>query len=296
MFALSDMITIEVIERSLANLRANPHHLCYILGEYSSTPFLRNIHGKDYIKHCMDLILNNKIQISPYYNLNNMQLPHISVVATYQEADQAIGDYVDSSIEELPPRTLGCFDAVSIASDNLSIFVPNSYEVSEFAFPNTYLCNGNYKVQISMTIPGDTQTQIYVKTTLPNLLAGWKIKTSNGRSVATINGSGNNCTVMIKIKSSGDIETHKLLCTVLRYCLRFGRIYLEGHNLYLSNTNQDMPVLEDESQMIFATVFMMSGKSWDFWIENENIQPDHINLEVDAVPVSDENGEEYICS
>ena len=294
MFALSDMIIIEIIEKGLENLRLNPHHLDYILGTYSSTPFLRNIHGKDYTKHCMDLVLNNKIQVSPYYVLNNMQLPHIAVVATYSEAEMMLGDYVGSNIEELPPRTLGTFDAVSIAPDGLSIFVPNAYSVSEFAFPGTYLHNGNFKSQIEMTIPGNTQTQIYIKNVMPNKLVGWTVKTMSTSCVATINASGNNCTVMIKLKSSGDVEVHKLLCLILRYCLRFGRIYLEGHNLYLSTTNQDMLVLEDESQQIFATVFSMSGKSFDFWIESEHRNPDHISLEVDAVPVSIENGDEAV--
>lgn len=292
MFALTDMIVIQGIEKALENLRENPHHLEFILGAYSATPFLKNLHGKDYIRNCMELISHNKIQIRPYYVLDSMQLPSISVVATYSESELMLGDFIGQQSEELAPRLLGKFDATSIAQDSLSIFTPNEFAVSNFAFPGTYLHSGCFSAQIEMTIPGDTQTQIFVTTPLPAKLRGWEVKTMSSRCVATINSSGNSCTVMLKIKSSGDVETHKLLCMILRYCLRYSRMFFENHNLYVSTTNQDMLVLEDDTQMMFATVFSMQGKSFDSWIEYEQKTPDTILLDVDAVPVDTENNSE----
>jgi hypothetical protein len=130
----------------------------------------------------------------------------------------------------------------------------------------------------------DTTVTIYCTEQLPKKrLIDWQVVTTESSRVAVIHSSGNAANVSIDLKSSGDIETHKLLALVIRYCLRYGRYLMDANGLQVSTSNQNYPAMFDEDQSIFQTVFTLQGKIWDNWIQTEKNNPQGISLEV--IPV-----------
>lgn len=286
MFGLVDMIVIEVIERGLENLRLNPHHLEFILGGYHQSKFLTKLHGGRYVQQCVDYITQNKIHVEPYYVLDTNRIPNIAVLATYHEDTQFFGDYGSTcSTLSMQPKCYAHFDASNISTDKLSLFISSSYKIEDTIRIGMLVVNGEFSASVTSVFVRDGLTEIYVNKKLPQKLKGWKIQSIATPKYTQTASSLNSANVMIKMKSSGDIEVHKLLCLVLRYCLRFGRVQLDSLGLQNTKLSQEMTVLEDPDQSIFATSFSISGVIADTWINAESEGPAFINLKICAVPV-----------
>lgn len=287
MFGLADMIVIEVIERGLENLRQNPHHLEFILGGYHQSKFLKKLHGERYVQQCIDYITQNKIHVEPYYVLDTNRIPNIAVLATYHEDTQFLGDYSSTcSTLSLQPKCYAQFDATTLSADKLSVFAASSYKLENTIRPGMLLVNGDFSATITSVFVRDGQlTEIYINKKAPQKLKGWKVQSIAVPKFTRTASSLNSANVMIKMRSSGDIEVHKLICLVIRYCLRFGRLQLDSLGYQTTKLSQEMTVLEDPDQSIFATSFSMTGVIADTWIDAESTGPEFIDLKICAVPI-----------
>jgi hypothetical protein len=268
----------------LANLRNNPHHLEFILGGYHKSDFLKKLHGSNYIRQCTDLILENRLHVAPYYVLDTNRLPNVVVTAIYNEDQQFLGDYGSTCNVAIKARCYAKFNASELSSDGLALKVAKSYGLEKILRPGMQLFNADFVTKIDMIVQKDTYTEIHSQTPILNKLSGWEAKSAPLQHYTTVNSSLNACTAMLKLKSSGDIESHKLLCMVLRYCLKFSRISLDNLGFQKTNVSQQMTVLEDADQAIFATTFQVSGVIADSWIVAESTSPEFIDLTMCAVP------------
>lgn len=284
MFGLADMIVIEVIEKALLNLRNNPHHLEFILGGYHKSDFLKKLHGSNYIRQCVGLILENRLHVSPYYVLDTNRLPNVVVTAIYNEEQQFMGDFGSDCTLALQPKCYAKFNASELSTDLLTLKVTKPSSLEKVLRPGMFLCNGDFSVRIDMIVTGPVYTEISSQSPLLNKLSGWEAKSSPQARFTVVNSSLNACTAMLKIKSSGDIETHKLLCMVLRYCLKFSRLSLENLGFQRTSVTQQMTILEDADQSIFATTFQISGVIADSWIVKESTSPEFLDIIMCAVP------------
>jgi hypothetical protein len=291
MFNVVDMAVIEVIEQGLENLRQNPHHLRFILGAFSRNQKMIGWHGANYINQCVTLILNQKIHITPGYVNNNAQLPHIAVMTTYDESQQFLGDYgrtdVESSGSEFSPEAL----SVTI----LRWVGDREVVVSKKPYIGQYLIHGQDSRVITDCLPdGDYYKCELASDVSPRWMENCFLADALNPLLLEIHTSMNSCNVMIRLKSSGDVEVHKLLCLVLRYCLRYGRYSLENLGVQISRTHQDLPVLEDPDQLIFASAFSMSGTASDSWIVAESRNPSKICLDLSASSTDTEDEDVYL--
>ena len=294
MFGLSDLIVINAIEDGLANLRANPMHLDFILGMYEHTPFMRALHGSAYIRQCKEFVLNNKIFVKPYYVYDLAKMPSIAVIAQYAEDLQFIGDTGFSEFEgELMPIKL-C-DILGVAwgeKDEQELIIGNAAAVQPQLYAGCYLRQDRFVTKVDCIIPIDEQrATIVCNDVLPrNRLIDWIAQTASSSRIAVINSSGNTTQVSIDLKSSGDIETHKLLALLVRYCLKRGRFLMDRNGLQISTTNQNFPVMHDEENSIFQTVFNLHGKILDNWIQYDQENQNYQNLTMCADPASAQEG------
>lgn len=296
MFAIADLIVLDAIEDGLRNLRENPAHLEFILGKYTDTPYMRKLHGSAFVRQCVDFVTKNKITIKPYYVFDLAKLPSISVIAQYQEDMQVLGDYgAGQDVGELDPVRIGQVLPVEWGTESNELIIGNANEAIEWLYSGAYLSQDDFSTRINLVIPKEHDRAVLVcDDPLPQIrLCDWVVTSAPARRVAILNASGNHATVSVDVKSSGDIETHKLLATVVRYCLKRGRLLMDSNGLQVSSSGQNFPVAYDEEQGIFQTVFTLSGKIWDCWIESEmnNQVP---GLTVCAVPPKVTAGEQIV--
>jgi hypothetical protein len=281
MFALADLITIEVLNAGIENLRNNPHHLEYILRGYHQSPFLKKIHGSQYIRQFKEWLKNNSIKIQPYYALDTNILPNITVTATYDESTTFFGDYGNTCKDEITDGDcVADFDAIAISADKMEMYVYNSYNLTSSLLPGMILKNVDYEGKIEY-ITSDVEsglTTIRSTSELPRVLGGWRAEISAPIRKVTVNSSLNQVTVFVKVKSSGDVELHKLLCMLTRYCLKYGRMNFENLGLMKSHFGQGMMVLEDPDQSIYASSFTITGEIGDWWIISEDEVPTSYNI------------------
>lgn len=274
MFAVADLIVLDAIESGLENLRNNPHHLEFILGKYEDTEYMRKLHGSAYVRQCKDFVLKNKITVKPYYVLDAAKLPSVAVVAQYQEEIQVLGDYgfTQTGPQTVPPVVLGEVSGVAWGEKENELVIGNANSVTEWIYSGSYLVQKDWSSRISLVIPqeNDTATVVCEDTIPKKTLVGWKVTTAPSSHTAILNASGNSVTVSIDLKSSGDIEVHKLLALVIRYCLRRGRLLMDENGLQNTISSQNFPIAHDEEQGIYQTVFTLNGKIWDCWIQEES--------------------------
>lgn len=283
MFSIADLIVMNAIEAGLENLRNNPSHLEFILGKFDETPYMRKLHGSSYVKQCKDLVLKNKIFIRPYYVLDANRLPSVAVIAQYAEDILVLGDYgMQQETAVIPPIVLGKASGVGWETTGYGLIV-EAEEVVHWIYAGAYLRQDAFTSKIDSIIPSssDGTVTIFCVDKLPRKrLIDWQVVTTESSRTAVIHSSGNAANVSIDLKSSGDIETHKLLALVIRYCLRYGRYLMDQNGLQISTSNQNFPAMFDEDQSIFQTVFTLQGKIWDNWVQTENNNPQGIQLEV----------------
>jgi hypothetical protein len=75
------------------------------------------------------------------------------------------------------------------------------------------------------------------------------------------------------------------MTTVVRYCLKSGRLLFDSYGMQVARFTQQPIVLVDEEQMIWQTGFVMESKMADHWVDSENLLDDSgpSNVELDAV-------------
>ena len=120
------------------------------------------------------------------------------------------------------------------------------------------------------------------------LLKNWSFKSQHSTRVAVVGASGDSVNIGVLLKTTGDIQLHKLFSLVMRYILKKGRMTLESQGLQVATITQSPPSEEGSTQDIaFTTTFSIKATAFDFWIEKTVSLPDKVCLHIDGVSTQD---------
>jgi hypothetical protein len=285
MFGLADLIVIEGINRGLANLRANPSHFEFILSYLESVDGLKNF-GKDYVKNCVDFINNNKLLVKPYLSPDLNQVPSFVVGATYNEVAQYLGQYGTEFTKQQTPKIYATFDVESY-EDNW-VYLDPLQKIEENVWPRMVVSACPFSATIkSIMIRNGNTTILELDRPVPEGtdFKGWTAQLYSEDRIFTCSTSMERATVQCKLTTSGDIATHRVMCTVIRYCFKYSRLYMDSVGLQNTVISQGLPVVSDDEAPIFETMFSLEGDEHDFWIDHESTVPALIGLE--SIAISD---------
>jgi hypothetical protein len=293
MFGVADLITCAVIKQRLEFLSKNPSHLEFILSPFWCNKSLRDLVGAEHIKNCVDFVINNKITVAPYYEIDLKKSPSISIVSSGVEEIQTLGDYGDNVFNQtVKPIEYLNFDATLINADE--IHVSKEYNLERKLWNGVTLTNGTEsRILKGMKVGGETDmsTVLYLDTDLPTGtdMKGWLAQSSSVDKRYILSTSIDKVSVQIKLTTMGDYSIHRLLNIVLRYCLKKGRMDFENAGMQVPTFSYSPPILtEGESDIVFESVCTIEAKMPEYWIDHEFTSPDSsAKLDITEIAVSD---------
>lgn len=288
MFSVADLIVVAGLNDALDFLSKNPSHIEFILGQFCQEP-IQKIVGQEYIKQCIEAIQGQRIEVAPYYQMDLKKRPSVAVVASYTEDIQFMGDYgsEDPNVLTLPAKRYASFNALSI--DGCKIKVSSALNLDKILWHGLILSNGKERVKLIGLLVKNNITELMVDKELPKntKLSGWGVFSGVYQKGYLINSSIDAVNIQCNFQSVGDYSVHRLMATVLRACLKKQRLWFDKYGLQVSTFSQTPPILTEEREMEFQTIFTISGKVTDSWIEKEYELPDEAaNVKLEMVASS----------
>lgn len=291
MFGQADLLTVAVINAGLEHFKRNPFQLEFVLGAFNNFP-LCEVVGANHMKHCVDFITNNRIQVAPAYQLDTKRRPSIGVVYQGREGQQFMGDVgtIQAPIAKfkLPPRVYVQFDVITFGSDRSVLVVQAG--VLEKIWPGLLLVNGQHTARIrgARTIEGG-RSEIYLTEKLADdaPLRGWRAQSLEREKGIVAGASQDDITLMLTLTTTGDPSLHRLLALVVRAVLKRGRPLFDEYGLQVATFSYNPPMVTDPTEFEMESVFTIEAKYTDLWVEKEfdlMDDTDNIVLGVTAVP------------
>lgn len=297
MFSIADIVTTTLLREAFDHIAKNPHELEFILCAYSRKD-IRDIVGDRYIKQCVEMVSNNRFNITPYYEANLENFPSLVVVSQGSEGETFIGDKGrDIHVSKNEPIKYASFKASEVSEK--SIIVPNSKEELNF-FRGLILDNesdefGPYSIE--SVIQEANSTVICIDGELPSgaPLTGWFTRTDGTNKRYSLSSSIDNVTVQIKLTTNGDYAVHRLFSIVTRWALKYSRFRFERYGLQVPKFSYGPPMGIDDSQLIYETVFTFQSQAPDHWIEYQYDTIDKTSaLSAETIAVSDSEQNEDV--
>ena len=282
MFGQSDLIVIAAVERAFEHLRNNPSHLEFILN-FFDIPEIRKSFGRDYIKNCIDYINNNRVLIKPYLFPDLSQIPSFVVGATSSEVQQYMGSYGETFSKTQSPATYATFDVINY--ENSWIYVSPEASIEKKVWVGMWLTAGDFaaKIKSVMLVASDATVVELDRPVLEGTsFTDWKAQMCSNDRVFTCGSSMERATIQGKLTTSGDIATHRVMCTVIRYALKYERLYMDDLGLQNTVVSQGMPTVTDDEAPIYESMFTIEGDLHDFFIEKETVVPSRFGFELIA--------------
>lgn len=105
----ADAVLKTSIELGLADLRANPWLIDYMMSDFTQNQYLKQKFGQKQIDSLKEWIANNNIDIGLGYNPDTMKLPRVSIIIGRQDEKADMKTMGDSSTErvKLLPNQVG---------------------------------------------------------------------------------------------------------------------------------------------------------------------------------------------
>jgi predicted DNA-binding helix-hairpin-helix protein len=287
MFGIADLIVVAGMKDALDFLSKNPKHIEFILGAFNSDK-ISHIVGKKHIDDCVRYIVNNRIEVAPYYQMDIKKRPSLSVVASYTESQQFVGDQGRTEYSmSLPARIYETFTVKRI--EDQTLYVSPELALEDKLWLGLHITKGNsiYKLRGILAREGQ-DTQLVLDRTIKssdNTIEPWHAASARNDKIYSINSSQDDVQVQMNLQTIGDASTHRLLATVIRYCLKKQRLWLDSYGLQVSTFSQTPPILTEEGESEFQTVFTIQSKFTDSWIDYEKDLPDptaNIKIELEA--------------
>lgn len=287
-FGIAELALQAVIQDGLANLRAHPHHLAFILGSYSEIPYVQKRVGPQFVKNAMDMILKNTLTVQPNYTMNIDTYPCVVIAAAYTEDQEFLGDFgqfmglEDSGLSgdfTVAPNNYAQFDATAIQGDE--ILLDPSYKIENSIFTGLYAVNKKISVKITGINPkAEGGCSLHLEKKLPAgaPLKGWKVQNLPRKVQATLHASQNAVQAQISLFTSGDAELHRVYAQIIRYCLKRGRQTLEQWGLQNTSFGQQPATVAVDEGPIFQSSFSMQAVQTDSWIADDWISAQQIDV------------------
>lgn len=274
MFGSPDMIVIGVIKNRLKYLSQNTFDLNYILSQYICNPMIRDAVGENYVKMAIEYVQNNAVHVTPYWNEDMEKSPCVAVAYSMNEDTLYIGDYgAEQHIGDLAPLEFATFSISGFKDDRTCLITPYSEALDGVLWPNvTIQCDGQFFNCIG-TKAVDQNIEIYLDSPVPEGIRydKWKVQTSCRTERAVINASTDAVDVRAVLKTHGDFALHRLMCTIIRYCLKSSRKILDDNGLQIAKFSQGFssPDSGNENNRYYSTTFSISGKFTEKWIASK---------------------------
>jgi len=243
-----------------------------MLSPFARHPKLAAMVDPRYIEQCIYYIKNNRPMVRPVFELDMNKIPSIVVASFQGEGVQFIGDYGgEVSTEDIhAPTPILEFDAIEIKENTIT--APANQNVYETIWKGLYIKSGDFSSRIDRASRDENGTvTIFTDTEFPSgsPLKGCRVMTSCDQKWYKINCSIDTVKVSITLTTSGDHAIHRLMVTVLRYCLKSGRLMFDDYGMQVATFSQQPATLADDTQLIWQTQFMLEAKVTDHWIVDE---------------------------
>lgn len=287
MFGISDLIAVSVIKDGLLHLSNNPKHLEFILGQFCNKN-IADLVGHEYVKQCVDFVINNEISVLPYYQADIKRRPSVVVVASGTESQQFIGDYgaVQKPVLILPENTYASFEVKSV--EGSVVKVSSNLNLEKKLWHGMYIRALDFEAKLEGVLVREGEdTALYLSQDVPDgtPLVGWSAGSSDKRRGAILSASTDDVSIQCKLTTTGDFSVHRLMAIVIRYCLKRGRPYFDEVGLQVATFGYSPPMLTDQEELEYETVFNITGKFTEHWIDHEFDAPDDAaNIDVNLIP------------
>jgi hypothetical protein len=115
----------------------------------------------------------------------------------------------------------------------------------------------------------------------------WDAASGREDRLYSINSSQDDVQVQMNLQTLGDASVHRLLATVIRYCLKKQRLWFDECGLQVATYSQTPPILTEDGESEFQTVYTIQAKFTDSWIDHEHTLPDPTaNIKIEVVAES----------
>ena len=296
-FPVAELITTAVIENRLDFLSKHPDHVNWMLSPFVTNSAVGRLVDARYVAECIKYITTVRPMVRPSYETDMAKLPSIVIASHQGESQQFLGDYGgESFVEEIPPDILLTFNAVKAESNTLT--TTDNQNVEETVWPGLYLRSGSFVSRVNSVYKVDGQVIVQLDNDIPTgtSIRGCEIITSANQKWYQFGSSIDNVIVSITLSTAGDHAIHRLMSTVLRYCLKSGRLLFDSYGMQVATFSQQPVIVADDTQLVWQTAFTAEAKITDHWITAESeligapMSIDMIadNNEGDLVPVYDE--------
>jgi hypothetical protein len=308
---LADLAVMATIQSGLQHLKENPDELEYLLSNYVDLCMINKMTGGyKYVRMLMDVMLDKsgqQIIIDEYYTQNTQSNYAVYVISSGGESNKFFSDYGQEEQQQIDPKVYLIADAFKNKGKNKLVFLKNTGILDAVSVGMKAVIatpSGTFEASVKEIFP-DKKNQpdapssegvnnpdsitVVLDQDIPFFegkpcLKGWNFKSKHKARVAVINASGDSVNIGVLLKTTGDIQLHKLFTLVMRYILKKGRMTLESQGLQVATITQSPPSEEGGTQDVaFTTTFSIKAAAFDFWIDKKVSLPDKICLHVDGV-------------
>lgn len=271
-FGICDIITCEVIKDGLLHLSRNPKHIEHILGVFSCNDLVLKNVGREYLAQCIQYIMDNRVEVAPYYAIDVKRRPSISVISSGSEDTQFLGDYgfEQNMNMNMPAVVYAQWDATAISKDEMTVTA--DYKLDTKLWIGMFISNGQHTVRLTGILKKSGEpTTLFLDQELPDntRLTAWTAKSSEKGRGATVSASMDAVTVQCKLTTNGDFSIHRLMSIVTRYCLKRGRLLFDQYGMQVASFSYTPPMLTEQDEHEFESVYTINAKFTDTWIEKE---------------------------
>jgi hypothetical protein len=297
-FGVADLITVAILRERLIFLSKHPDYIEFMLLPFIVNKGLEELVGRQYIAQAVEFIMNNRIMVAPYYELEPKIRPAIAVVASGNEEQQFLGDEGFSCPTAIvQPRVYATFDALSISEDGMVISVPLAYDLQSKLWPGLYVKNGSIVRMIRGLAVKETQVDIYVTESISagTPIKGWVAQSAETVKGYHINESVDRVRIQCKLQTTGDYSVHRLLSIVVRYCLKSSRLLFDSMGVQVATFSYTPPMPSEMTEMEFETVYTIEGLLKESWVIAEFQTPDYVQVEAAVTPdIETEEGDDSV--
>jgi hypothetical protein len=274
-FLMADLITVAVIENRLQYLADHPDHINWMLRPFVCNPALKRLVDVNYVAQCVDMIVNNRPIVRPLNDADMNKIPSIIVASNQGETQQFIGDQgIPYHVSNESSQSIIRFKASAIKGTE--VFVSQALGVQNVTWPGLYLKSGTYTSKVrsvrQSSVDPLSDYIIELSSDLPSdaPLGQCSIETSPQEKWYDLHASVDSVKVLTTLTTSGDVSVHRLMSTVLRYCLKSGRSLFDAYGMQVASFSQQPIIIADAEQLIWQTSFSVDAKIADHWIDSES--------------------------
>lgn len=308
---LADLAVMSTIQSGLDHLKEHPDELEYILSNYIDLCMINKMTGGyKYVRMLMDVMLEKagqQIIVDEYYTQNTQSNYAVYVISSGGESNKFFSDYGQQEEQKIDPKVYLIANAIKVKRKNKLVFLKDTGILDIVSVGMNAVITtpaGLFEARVLEIFPdkkslldapssegynnSDSVTVILSKD-IPlfegkPLLNNWTFRSRHNVKTAVINASGDSVNIGVLLKTTGDIQLHKLFSLVMRYVLKKGRMSLEAQGLQVATITQSPPSEEGGTQdIIFTTTFSIKATAFDFWIEKTVSLPDRVCLHIDGV-------------